>query len=79
MKRPKEKDYFQFRGKNLILSEGACENYMEMQDEYIDHLEKRNNELLDLLDKVTDYVSFPKIPEELEKEIEESIQKAEDK
>ena len=39
MKRPLEKDYFEFRGKTPILSEGACENFIESQDEYIDHIE----------------------------------------
>jgi hypothetical protein len=45
MKRPKEKDYFEYRGKTLIMDHGRAENFMDAQDEYIDFIEAQTKSL----------------------------------
>jgi hypothetical protein len=44
MKRPNEKDYFEFRGKRPIIDYGSSENYIGALEEYIDYLEGLNKE-----------------------------------
>jgi len=41
MDRPKEQDYFEYRGKDRTMSYGSAENYIDALEDYIDHLENK--------------------------------------
>lgn len=57
MKRPKEDDYFEFRGKQIIIDYGSAENYIDAQDEYIDYLENKLKNKRELLLAYENYTS----------------------
>ena len=40
MKRPKEKDYFEFRGDQIIIDYGGATNFIDALDEYCDELKE---------------------------------------
>lgn len=42
MKRPNEKDFFEYRGKQRIIDYGSADNYIDALEEYIDFLEGKH-------------------------------------
>lgn len=54
MNRPQEKDYFEYRGKTLIMDHGSAENFMEAQDDYIDYLEEMISKHKDEMEELTE-------------------------
>ena len=43
MKRPYKEDYFEYRGKTLIMNHGIAENFMDDQSYFIDEIMKYVN------------------------------------
>jgi len=58
MKRPKEENYFEYRGDQVIYDMGNAENYIETLEEYIDYLESVGKEATSLIAHLKDQYGF---------------------
>ena len=56
MKRPKEKDYFEYHGKTVIGLIGSCEKYASDLNSFITELEWKNKELIETNFKVLNLI-----------------------